>query len=388
MESELKVNIEKLLEQQISHCVSIYIPTNVANGDVKGNMIRFKNAVNEAKKQLAYLNKRQTFIGFFLAPLYSLLEEEDFWWHMDQGLAVFLSSSLFLHYKVPVNFIEHVSVNSRFYLKPLLHLLTNKLQYSVLALDLNHIKLYRYTPYNSTEIPLTDIPVNIEDALQYDTYEKHMNFHTGIPSSGASRGLSVFHASGGGTDSNEREHKERVWNFFIKLESSLQPLLHREANPLLLVGVDHQLAIYREINKYPHLLPFELHIAPHDLKPVEMHERVKEFMNMQMEKQKLNDIERYQILRPRQLASGNIRQILPAAQAGKIETLFVSDSMHIWGRYHAETGSVHLEEEFTPYNQELTDVATFYTLKNNGYIYNLAPEEMPEPTAIAAIYRY
>jgi hypothetical protein len=389
MEIEPKIDVEKLLERQASHCVSIYIPTSTETGEVKGNMIRFKNAVNEAKRQLAYLNNRQTYIGYFLSPLYNLLEEESFWWRLDQGLAVFLSSSLFLHYKLPFTFHEYVNVNKRFYIKPLLHLLTNKLQYNVLTLDLSGIRLFRYTPFSSQEIVLPNVPRNIEDALKDDVYERHMNYHTGAKATTeAGPSMSIFHAQGGGTDSKEREYKERVWRFFNKLENALLGILNQEGNPLLLVGVDYQVALYRQLNTYPHLLPFDLQIDPHALTLAEIHKQVREIINAQREKERQADIERYFALKARQLATNSIRLILPAAQTGRIDTLFVSDDMHIWGRYHPETTTIHLEEEATPYNQELTDVAAYYTLINNGNIYNLPPAVMPEAAATAAILRY
>ena len=81
---------------------------------------------------------------------------------------------------MPHSFDEHVEVGDRFYLKPLVPVLTNDSKFYLLALSQNEVKFYLGSHYSINEIELPKgVPPSLAEALKYDDPEKQTQFHSG-----------------------------------------------------------------------------------------------------------------------------------------------------------------------------------------------------------------
>ncbi len=78
---------------------------------------------------------------------------------------------------------------------------------------------------------------------------------------------------------------------------------------------------------------------------------------------------------------------MPAAFAGRVQTLFVARDVEQWGRYDHETTQLLLHGKRANGDDDLLDVAAAETLVRDGEIYALDAEDMPG-SPIAAIFRY
>ena len=117
-------DVDRLIDESHGHCVSIYVPTHRSNSDKNLNKIRFKNQVNEAQRQLSELGLREKELQKLLAPTQELLMNDYFWLHQADSLAVFLNEDAFHYYRLPIQTEEFTDVNNRFYVKPLIPLLS------------------------------------------------------------------------------------------------------------------------------------------------------------------------------------------------------------------------------------------------------------------------
>ena len=88
------------------------------------------------------------------------------------------------------------------------------------------------------------------------------------------------------------------------------------------------------------------------------------------------------------LASDDLAEIVFAAHAGRVDTLFIPPSEPQWGTFDPETGEVELCETAVIYCEDLQNRAATDTVANGGTVYLLPPKEIPENASAAALFRY
>jgi hypothetical protein len=187
-----------LVEQAEGLCVSIYMPTVKAGAETQQNPIRFKNLIREAEAQLQDQEIKRTDAVDFLKPAHQL-DQHDFWQHQDEGLAIFIAENLLRYYQVPLSFEEVVVVSDRFYLKPLLPLLSGDGQFYVLALSQNDIRLIEATRHSVREVELENVPKNLDEALQYDRPDEEIQYRISTSKGGTNNSFQQagsFHGVG------------------------------------------------------------------------------------------------------------------------------------------------------------------------------------------------
>jgi hypothetical protein len=102
--------------------VSIYLPTHIAGREIRQDPIRLKNLLSSAADRLAATWRRPE-IEDFLGPAESLVGDEEFWRHQQQGLAAFLAPGFNRIHKLPIPVPEESFLGDHFHIKTLLPLL-------------------------------------------------------------------------------------------------------------------------------------------------------------------------------------------------------------------------------------------------------------------------
>ena len=89
--------------------------------------------------------------------------------------------------------------------------------------------------------------------------------------------------------------------------------------------------------------------------------------------------------------AAGLAPVLSAAEAGRVDTLFLRPEAERWGRYVTGDDSVTLHERPEPGDDELLDRVASQTLRTSGRVLPM-PEELraqPEITdGVAAVLRY
>jgi len=374
-------DLKVLLKKPKGLCVSIYMPTYRTGRETQQNSIRFKNLLKEAEKHLQAAGIHASEVQKMLEPGKKLLPDELFWSNQSDGLAVFISSDTFRYYRLPFGFEELVVVTDRFHIKPLLPLFSQEGRFHILALSQNAVRLFQGTHYGVGEVALESLPKNLADALNYDTYKKQLQSFTGGPRGNGKRG-SIFYGAG------IEDNKEHIHQYFQQINKGLHDLLKEEKTPLVFAGVEYLFPIYQQANTYPHLIDKEIPGNPDLLSAKELHDKVWAVVQPIFLKAQNDAATQYKNLAGTDRTSDDIKLIVPAAYQGRVELLFVSLDIQQWGKFDSSQNKVHLHPKAEPDDEDLSDLAAIHTLLNQGVVFAVKPEKIPNNLPIAAVFRY
>jgi hypothetical protein len=84
--------------------------------------------------------------------------------------------------------------------------------------------------------------------------------------------------------------------------------------------------------------------------------------------------------------SADLREIVPTAYRGEIETFFASPGRPRWGRFDPEIGMVQEHDSEGPGSEDLLNVAAVHTLLHGHKVFAPSPAEMPRGVPAAAIF--
>lgn len=375
--------LKALAKENVSPCVSLFMPTHRAGAGTRQDSIRFKNLLREAEGGLRSLGLRSPIAKGLLEPAQRLLANSAFWRHQSDGLAVFVSADLFRYYRLPLDLAEQVVVGERFHLKPLLPFFMGDGHFFLLALSQNQVRLLEGTRHSVDELDLEGVPTSLSEALGYDVLEKQIQFHTRTQAPGTGGRSAVFH----GHDPAD-EAKGRILRYFRQVNEGLDRVLKGEHAPLVLAGVEYLLPLYKEVNTYPYLLERGIYGNPEGLTPTELHKRAWEIVGPHFLEAKQTARARYQELVGTGKTSTDVREVVLAAYHGQVDVLFVALSVQQWGRFLPETNTVLLREEPMPADEDLLDTASIQTVLNGGTAYAVERDKVPDNAPLAAIFRF
>lgn len=373
-----------IIEHEEPHSVSLFMPTHRSGAEVQQDPIRFKNLLKKAREDLVSLGLRGPEADELLEKPRQLGSDAMFWSHQSDGLALFVAPNFWNYYRVPREFPEMVSVGERFLIKPLIPLITGDGRFYLLAISQNELRLFQGSKFSLTAVEDTgNMPENLADALKYDDPEPQLQSRIGGPTRGG-RGAAIFHGHG---DASE-EAKSDILRYFELVDNGLTELLAGDHAPLVLAGVDYLLPIYREANSYPHLLEEGVRGNPDRETEEDLHRKAWEIVKPVFLEEVDAAVERYRELAGTGMTSDNIKEIVPAAAHGRVDTLLVAEGAHLWGDFDSSTLSVEVREEPRPGDEDLIDLASASTLDNSGVVHAVEPEKMPSPDGLVAIFRY
>lgn len=379
--------LKELVERPAGPCVSIYQPTHRAGPDTRTytqqDPVRLKNLLREAGQRLTAAGLRGREADDLLEPARRLLDDSAFWQYQGEGLAVFLAPGLVRIFRAPVRFDELVVVAQSFHVKPLLALLTGDGLFYVLALSQNEVRLLAGTRDHMGEVELPGAPPSLAEALQTDDPERQLQFHTGT-SAGGDRRSAMFHGHGTGTD----DAKADLLRFFQQVDRAVTGFIGNGSVPLVLAAVDHLMPIYREANTHPSLLGEGIAGNPEALRADELHARAWPLVEPHFRRGRGEATARYLQLKGTGRASHDLREVVPAAWDGRVDSLFVAVGVRIWGTFAPDTRAIEVGEEAPGQNEDLLNLAAIHTILNRGTVYAVPPAEMPNETPVAAVFRY
>ena len=375
-----------VLQYSNSPCISIYIPT-LRKAQIEQNAIRYKKLLHKAEQELKTQGFREKEYEKWLEPANELVDDLPFWSHQEDGLAVFISKDRFDTYRTKIPFDEHLVISNRFYIKPLLPLFQDPKHCYVLAIGHEQTSVFVCKAYGLQKLEIAGLPQSFEEAMAYEDPEKSVQYHTGTGSeSKGGRRRAMFHGQGVGTD--DKEHKKDVLRYFQMIDNHITDHLNEDKKPLFLVGQEHLIGLYREANSYPNLLEKTLPINPQDLSETELFDRVKEKLGDFFNHARDEALQKYDELKHTEKTSLDIKEIFKASQTNRIETLFLAKGKKRWGKFDPEDYKVTLADEPDKDHIDLTDLAAAQTLQHNGQALLLDPDQMPEQSDMAAIFRY
>lgn len=356
-------------------CVSIYMP--IDHEDRSINRTRLKNLVTEAQNKLLSLGLSSERAAHILNPVEMIMENSAFWTESREGFAVFFTADSFvwtsMHYKME----EIVVVSDRFHLKPLLRTEGKDSRFYLLALSQKQIKFYEASRNGLSEVFLRGMPKSIENYLRTNSQTGNLQSH----SAGKAQ---YFHGNGG----NDNSKDSRLLELFRKVDGCVTNYISDDETPLVLAGVGYLHPIYREANSYSGLLDTGVKGNAEKLPLRELLEKALPVVRPAFRHKRETALTELRDKLDTRLASDKFPEVFEAATEGRVETLFVPVGKQEWGTLNADTGEPELHHLTNPGDKDLLCVISTRTLRKGGKVFVLRPEQMPNNSTAAAIFRY
>jgi len=376
--------INELLTVPEAPCISLYMPTHRIHPENAQDPIRYKNLVKQVKESLTEkypTAETETLLKDFEA----LVNDHDFWNHTLDGLCVLGSSKLFevIHLQLPVE--ELVMVTDSFHTKPLRHILQSGDRYQVLALTMEDMHLYEGNRHSLFEIKLSDdLPQTITEALGEELTEKHST----VASYGGVGGSSttMHHGQGGKKDEVDNDSER----FFRQVASDVYERYSKASGlPLLLAALPEHHNLFNQVNKNPFLLPNGVEINPKSVSMEKLAELSWEVMEPVYVKKLESLAERFNQAKANGLGSDTLEEVIEAAEASRVDTLFIEAHRVIAKRIRNKvTGTFETIDLTQPVLDDELDGVGELVSKMGGTVVIIPKEQMPTQTGLAAIYRY
>lgn len=383
MDAITMTELKTLLTGYSGWHVSLFMPTHQADRETEQDPIRLKNLLREAEQRLQDKGLRSPDVREMLKPAQRLLQEPGFWRNQSHGLAIFFTPKAFHYYRLPLPFEELVVIANRFHLKPLLPFFANDGHFYILALSQNQVRLLEGTRHTVDEIDLESMPQSMAEALQFERFDKQLQFHTGTSSAGTGDRRAMFH----GHDPSD-EGKSRILRWFHKIDDELPNLLVGRQSPIVLAGVEYLFPLYKEANSYPHLVKEGIPGNPEELRPEELHAQAWPLVEPFFMQAQEQAAAQYRQLSGTGQNTTDVKETVLAAHHGRVDVLFVALGVQVWGNFDPSTNTVHVHQAPEPGDEDLLDLAAIQSILKGGTVYAVEPEQVPDNASLAAVFRY
>ncbi len=363
-------DLDTLLEWRAGPCVSLFLPTARVTADTDRDRIQLGNLRSEAFERLVEEGGlRRPDAEALLLPVDELLEDEEFWPYLSDGLAIFLGPGAHFVFRVAEPLEPRLAVGDRFLVKPLVPLLSGDGTYHALALSRNEVRVLEGTRMGAREVQVDELPRNMAKALTRRGRE-------------GERGMNKQWQGDEGQKTLYRK-------YFLEVDRVLRPLYAGRSEPLVLAGVDYLLPIFREATSYRHLVPEGIHGNPEDLSAAEIHTRAWPLVEPILDAPRRAALEALEGLRGTDRVTDDVSTILGAAHDGRVECLFIDVGVDLFGTFDSKTReTVVTGSEAKASDVDLIAAAARWVYGRGGTVFAASDEAVSAERPIAAVMRY
>jgi hypothetical protein len=287
---------------------------------------------------------------------------------------IIASPGVFRQFALGVSVAERVVVASHPHITPLLDSLMPVHEFYFLAITKKLLRLGSWRDGKYAEVPLPeDVPTSFEETLASETPDHDLQSHSAAGVQGS--------ATRFGTGSERDEAHSRLCRYFKTVDHGLASLLN--GRPLVLAGIAQEMAAYRSVAQYPHVLEARptspahlslLELAQHGERAVRgmQQERTNEALGVFRETSRRDHV------------LTGVREVLDAALQGRIHKLLVEQGAEEYGLLGPAfpVDDARIEGE-----QDLINAAAVETIRRHGEVLMLDPGQLGA-CPVAALLRF
>ena len=351
--------------------VSIFLPTARGGAEVRENPIRAKALMKDADAMLRANGATGEEADQILAPLVALLEDDEYWRYLADGLALYASQGFWRAYRVATEFPEIVHVSDHFAVRPIVPAAVGDGEFLVLAASQNKVRLLEGTAATIRELDLGSIPSSVDD-MAGDTQppphqQQRFSAGAGAGSGPRSSGGGVVHSHGSGAEVGDVQLEKFLRQIAHGLDATLPP---NDRRPVVLAAVGEYHPMLREHLSNGHLVDEVASGNPDARSPADLHAAAWAIVEPVLRSRAQDDAERFgdAIGAGRSIAGGG-SDILHSAREGRVDTLLVTRH-----RCSADHGPDDL------------DAAIGHVLDTSGAV--VVVDSLPRDVAEGAILRF
>ncbi len=371
-----------ILDERAGPCLSLYQPTHRAFPERQQDPIRFRNLVKSLAESLRqkYPNRE---IDSLLAPFHALAENQEFWNHNFDGLAVLGAPDVMRVYKVQRAVPEYAVVADSFHTKPLMRIMQSADRYQILAINRNETHLFEGNRDQVDEIPLASgVPRTLDAAVSIDAErERAIRTHGRVEPGAMGRH--------GSSDVKNDAIDADTERFFRAVDRAVTELHTRPTGlPLLLAALPEHHHLFRKVSNNPNLLAASIDVNPKDLTPEQLRDRAWSLVQPMYLERLAGLVDAFAAANAKQQGTSDLSDAARAATQGRIVTLLLQAGHRMPGKIDATTGALSSGELSDPETDDMLDDLGELVLRKGGEVVIVPVERMPTKSGLAAIYRF
>jgi len=356
--------------------VTVYMPSDAPGGASKKLSARIR-------KMAEGLGKSAEFIEPFESQAKAIEEEGA----QAPTLVLFRSPETFRYFWVPREMEPSVTVADSFYVRPILDLMREEQKFYLLAIAQKDVRLLRCTERSSEVVELpAAFPKNLIEFTALDQPDHNLQNKN---SSGSSPGTNATSRNVTfGTSSDKEQKPEHLNHYYVAMNRAVVELLKgEEKTPLVIAGVDYELAMYRGINTHPLLCDEGVQGAANALRGPELHDRALRAVQ-QFRGARITDILAQHEKQAGGSADAPVGAIVKAAYDGRVAHLLVGKTTKAFGNFDEATHRVHQHQRPATGDEDLINAAAVQTVLHAGEVHVVEDSQVPGGRPMAAVMRY
>ncbi|MBN1776330.1 MAG: hypothetical protein JW817_07690 [Clostridiales bacterium] len=370
-----------MIFKEVGPLISLYQPTHRSSPDNKQDPIVFKNLLRVIEKSLEQLPNDDA-VHSIMKSLHEIKEDEDFWMHTLDGIAVFASSNKCIVYNLQIPVKEYAVVADRFHITPLIKAFQSVEEYQLLGLSRENFSLYQGNRYGFEEMKIhPDTPRTMKEVLGSELSGPYLSHG----SYGGAGSPTMYHGHG----DVKQEIDKDTEKYFRYVDSFVfEKYSKKTKRPLILVALKEYHSEFRKISNNPYLLEKGIHKSIESFDKDELLEKARSLIEA-INKEKLQKVvESFAGAEAESLGSSDLARVIKAASEGRVETILIEEDIVLPGKIDFETGKVRVGDNDDPEFDDILDDLAELVISNGGDVFVLDKDEMPGDTGVAAIFRY
>lgn len=363
-----RADIERLAAARDPLSISIYLPTSPVPAHDEANRLRARALFDLALGRVRELVDKRTVLAV-QDELHGLLEDSEFWSDLGRSLAIFVTPSGILDFRLANDLTEYVSVADRFAITPILRAISFPQAGFVLAISQNGARLVEVSADSAAhQVDGLGIPADAESVV-------------GLRSIG---GRSAY-----GRLQGDEGRKVRLTQYARAVDHALRPFLNGTSLPLIVAATEPLASIYRGLTGYAGLAAEGIHGNPDELSDAELADTARLIFD-EIYRGELDSLaEVFGDRRNDGRASSDLSDLARAATFGALETLAVDMDAEVRGRV-ADDGSLVLEHsdgQVVAGRDALEEIAR-RALATGARVLAVRSADLPDGVQAAGILRY
>ncbi len=362
-------------------CITVILPPYRPGEPGKPAAAILKTDLQEAASKLAARRILTPFIEELLEPLHQLTHEEGSLAGSGFARAIFRSQGVFREFELPVppSPAQACVVGDCFWIRPILKSLAVPEKIYALDLSKKAVTLLECASAGVAPVELPKgTPRTLDEALNFDAPDHDlMNRSSAGPSTGAMGGVTF------GTGYGREAQRAHLHDFYKAVDRGVNEVLRLSESPLVLAGVEEDVATYRSANSYPHLAEKSIP-AGGPLSPSQILRQARDAVLFDFERRAERRLAEHKERFAPARFSMDLDAILRAAAEGRVSDLYLDENGRRVGNFEGKIFGGHVNW----HNEDLLNVAAVETLLSGGAVYPLPTHAMPNAAVAAAMFRY
>ncbi|NLW21333.1 MAG: hypothetical protein GXY84_08205 [Clostridiales bacterium] len=338
--------------------VSIFLPTHRAYPDNQRDPIVFKNSIQQAEALLTERWPRRDWEGL-IARLTTLQEDQAFWAHTTEGLAVLAAQGQLATFHLEEAIAEQVIVGDHFHLLPIYPLLQSTAQAYLVDISRDRFTIHQVSREGTAQVELPDVKASFPEL--FDDFDKQADLNVGSYS-----GLIGTHH--GHRARAEEVQKDRE-KYFRYLDEAFTKLHKQTGLPMILAGTESNLAQYRGFAKGNFYLEGAITQPLDSLDHRQLSAQVRDILQPQVHKVLDSFTTRIRNARKEGKAESRLPAIHQAAGEGRVAMLL--------SQYQVPEGE-----------RARLDEAATQVLQQGGELYAISPDDLDLGGRYLAMLRF